>query len=300
VRERGLAALQVRAAGPEANPEIKALAKGARETGEVPVGDMGSGSDYTPFVQHLGIASINVGYGGEDNSGGVYHSVYDTFTHYTRFGDPTFAYGVALAQTGGRLVMRAADADLLPFAFANVARTVATEIDELEKLVATERDAGAAVDGLLDAKAYALAADPTLSWGPPERLEPVPTLDFGPLKAAVARLTTSAAAYDAAALRPAPAAVRAQVDVALQGAEQAITDPRGLPGRPWYVNMFYAPGLLTGYGAKTLPGVREAIEGRRWAEANAYIGRTAGVLDALSRLLDDATARLASATAQER
>jgi N-acetylated-alpha-linked acidic dipeptidase len=300
VRERALAALQVRAAGPDANPELKALAKSARDSGQVAIGDMGSGSDYTPFVQHLGIASINIGYGGEDNSGGVYHSVYDTFTHYSRFGDPTFAYGVALAETGGRLVMRAADADLLPFAFANVARTVSGEIEELEKLVATERDAGQAVDALLGAKAYALAADPKESWGPPARLEPAPALDFGPLKAAAARLTASAAAYDAAAQRPATAAARAQVDLMLQGAEQAITDPRGLPGRPWYVNLLYAPGLLTGYGAKTLPGVREAIEARRWAEASEYIGRTASALDALGRLLDAATQKLAAASAQER
>jgi N-acetylated-alpha-linked acidic dipeptidase len=296
VRDRSLAALEVRAAGPEANAEVKALAKGAREAGEIPVGDMGSGSDYTPFVQHLGVASISIGYGGEGSSGGVYHSAYDTFAHYSRFGDPGFAYGLALAQTGGRLVMRAADADLLPFTFGNVARTVATEIDELEKLVASERDQGQGVDALLDGKAYALAADPTENWGPPERLAPPPALDFAPLKAAVARLTASATAYDAAAQRPGPAALRAQVDALIQKSEQAITDPRGLPGRSWYVNLIYAPGLLTGYGAKTLPGVREAIESRQWAQAGDYIVRTAAALDALSGLLDEATRLLSTPT----
>ncbi len=294
VRDRALAGVAVRAAAPDASPEVKAMAKSAREDGQLPVGDLGSGSDFTPFVQHLGIASINLGYGGEGASGGVYHSAYDTFTHYDRFGDPGFVYGVALAQTSGRLVMRAADADLAPLAFANVARTVALEIDDLEKLAATAKEHAAAVDGLLDHKAYALAADPTLPWGPPERLEPGPGLDFAPLKAAAARLAASAKAYDAAAAHPASAARRAQVDALLQGAEQALTDPRGLPGRPWYVNLVYAPGVLTGYGAKTLPGVREAIESRRWAEAGEYIGRTAAVLDALSARLDEATRLLNS------
>jgi N-acetylated-alpha-linked acidic dipeptidase len=293
VRQRGMAAAEVRAAAPDASPEAKAAAKSLRDAGQYPVGDMGSGSDYTPFVQHLGVASINIGYGGEASSGGVYHSAYDTFAHYDRFGDPGFVYGVALAETGGRLVMRAADADLEPFAFANVASTVSTEIDDLEKLASTERERGQTVDRLLDQKAYALAADPTLSWGPPVALEPAPTLDFTPLKTAVARLKASAQVYDAAAAKPEPADRRARVDAILQGTEQALTDSRGLPNRPWYVNLIYAPGVLTGYGAKTLPGVREAIESRRWAEASEYIARTSAALDALSERLDQATRLLA-------
>jgi N-acetylated-alpha-linked acidic dipeptidase len=293
VRQRGMAMVEVNAAAPDASAETKAMDKSARETGLYPIGPMGSGSDYTPFVQHLGVASINLGYGGEGQSGGVYHSAYDTYTHYERFGDPGLVYGVALAQTGGRLVLRAADADIEPFAFGNVASTVSTEIDELEKLASTEREQGQAVDRLLGEKAYALAADPTESWGPPEELQPAPTLDFAPLKSAVTRLKESARAYDAAAARPAPADRRAQADAILQQTEQALTDPQGLPNRPWYVNLIYAPGVLTGYGAKTLPGVREAIEGRRWAEASEYIQRTAAGLDALSGELDRATRLLA-------
>jgi N-acetylated-alpha-linked acidic dipeptidase len=189
--------------------------------------------------------------------------------------------------------MRAADADIEPFAFGKVASTVSAEIDDLEKLASTEREHGETVDRLLGQKAYALAADPTESWGPPVELQPAPTLDFAPLKTAVARLKTSAQAYDAAATRPASADRRAQADAILQQTEQALTDPRGLPNRPWYVNLIYAPGVLTGYGAKTLPGVREAIEGRRWAEAGEYIQRTAAALDALSGDLDRATRLLA-------
>ncbi|MBV8684459.1 MAG: M28 family peptidase [Caulobacteraceae bacterium] len=293
VRQRGMAATDVRAAAPDATPEAKEMAKSQREAGQYPIGAMGSGSDYTPFVQHLGIASINLGYGSEGASGGVYHSAYDTFTHYERFGDPGLVYGVALAQTGGRLVLRAADADLEPFAFGSVASTVSGEIDDLEKLVSTERDQDQAVDRLLQQKAYHLAADPHERWGAPEAREAAPALDFAPLNAAVARLKASAQAYDAAATKPAPADRRAQADAILQQTEQALTDPRGLPNRPWYINLIYAPGVLTGYGAKTLPGVREAIEGRRWTEASEYIRRTATALDALSQRLDDATRLLA-------
>jgi N-acetylated-alpha-linked acidic dipeptidase len=289
VRDRAVAALEVRAAGPESTPELKARARDARETGRLPIGDMGSGSDYTPFVQHLGVASINIGFGGEGSSGGVYHSAYDTYTHFERFGDPGFDYEVALARLGGRLVLRAADAELAPFAFANVAATFAAQTDELEKMVGDKRAQAATVDRLLDQKAYALAADPTLPWGEPAREVPVPALDFAPMHAAVARLAASAKAYDAAAASLGPTAARAGVDHLLQQSEQALTDPRGLPGRPWYVNLAYAPGVLTGYGAKTLPGVREAIESARWSEAAEYILRTAAAMNALSDRLDQAT-----------
>jgi N-acetylated-alpha-linked acidic dipeptidase len=254
---------------------------------------MGSGSDYTPFVQHLGIASVNIAYGGEGQSGGVYHSAYDTFEHYERFGDPGFAYGVVMAETGGRLVLRAADADLLPLQFSDAADTVAAQVGELKRLVVTQREHAQTVDRLLDQKAFVLAADPTLTYGAPDREDAAPDIDFAPLDAAVARLKASAHAYDLAAAA-APASANAQrVDVILQGVEQALTDARGLPGRPWYRHLIYAPGMLTGYGAKTLPGVREAIEERRWAEAGDYIARTAAVLTAMSAKLDEATRLLA-------
>jgi len=254
--------------------------------------DLGSGSDYTPFVQHLGVASINLGYGGEGESGGVYHSAYDTFDHYQRFGDPGMVYGVVLAQTTGRLVLREADADLLPFQFSNLASTVAMQIDDLKKMLTTQREHAATLNNLLDRKAFALAADPTESWGPPDREDPAPVLDFADLDAAVARLKVSAAAYDKAAAIGAASGKAAATNAILQAVEQSLTDPSGLPGRPWYRHLIYAPGLLTGYGAKTLPGIREAIESRRWAEAKDYIAKTAQVLDAVSVKLTQATAAL--------
>jgi N-acetylated-alpha-linked acidic dipeptidase len=291
VRDRSMAALQVRALEPDASDELKGLARAASAGGDMPVGDLGSGSDYTPFVEHLGIAAINLGYGGEGQSAGVYHSAYDTFEHFARFGDPGFAYGVVLAKTGGRLILRTADADIIPLEFSNFAARVGEEVGELKRLLATERERSATLDRLLVQKAFALAADPTKPWGAPQAEEPVPSMDFAPLDAAVSRLRSSAGAFDAAAAAAtsAPPDRLAAANAILQGAEQAMTDPRGLPGRPWYRHLIYAPGALTGYGAKTLPGIREAIEGRRWAEASEYILRTAAALRALCDRLDAAT-----------
>ncbi|MGH6988154.1 MAG: transferrin receptor-like dimerization domain-containing protein, partial [Caulobacteraceae bacterium] len=290
VKRRAEARLEVEALAASANPEIKALAKQAEEGGDIPTSDLGSGSDYTPFVQHLGIAAINIGYGGEDQWG-VYHSAYDTYTHYERFGDPGLRYGVTLAQTAGRIVLRAADADLIPFRFDDYAAAMARQVKELETLLAKERGDHASLDRLLKADAFALAADPSLPHGAPEVEASVPDLNFAPLDRAVERLQKAAARYDAEAEaapgRSDPAAI-ARADEVLQEVEQAMTDPRGLPGRPWYVNLMSAPGVLTGYGAKTLPGVREAIEAGRWAEAQEYIGRTAQALDRVSDRLDEA------------
>ena len=296
VRDRAVAEIQVSALASGASEALKARAKKAAVSGHLPVGDMGSGSDYTTFVQHLGIPSLNIAYGGEGQSGGVYHSAYDTFEHFERFGDPGMVYGVVMARTGGRLALRAADADLLPLQFNDFADTVGGEVAELKKLLITEREKSAVVNRLLDQKAFALAADPTISWGPPDRESEVPALDFAPLDTALVRLKASAAAYDqasaaGASLQPAQLA---KANAVLQSVEQAMTDARGLPGRPWYRHLIYAPGLLTGYGAKTLPGVREAIEGRRWGEAADYIGRTAAVLNAVSAKLDEATKLLAA------
>jgi N-acetylated-alpha-linked acidic dipeptidase len=290
VARRERAAAQVAAAGPGASEEQRKLAHEAAAGGDLPFEALGSGSDYSPFVQHQGVASINLGFGGENPEFGVYHSLYDDFEHYDRFGDPGYRYGVALAETAGRIVLRAADAEVDPFAFSDLAERVGDQLDELKKLHAKAREQAAQTNKLLDADAYKLAADPTEGFGEPAREAPVPDLDFKPLEDAVARLKTSAAAYDRAAGK-APsldAARRAKLDALLQSSEQTLLDADGLPRRPWYRHLLYAPGVLTGYGAKTLPGVREAIEGKRWDEAQAYIVRTAKVLDACAGRLDEA------------
>jgi N-acetylated-alpha-linked acidic dipeptidase len=292
--DRARAGIEVRGLAPDANEDAKREAKVAATGADLPIGALGSGSDYTPFVQHLGIASINFGYGGEGEQGGVYHSQYDTYEHFSRFGDPGMVYGVVMAKTGGRLVLRTADADVVPLQFTDMAASVETNVGELHKLADGLRERSATVDRLLDHKAFTLADDPTKPTVAPEHLDVVPAIDFGPLDAATARLKASAAAYDAALAGTGSlsAEKRAKLDAAVMSVEHSLTDPTGLPGRPWYQHLLYAPGMLTGYGAKTLPGVREALEGRRWTEAQTYIGRTAAALDAARGQIDAATAIL--------
>jgi N-acetylated-alpha-linked acidic dipeptidase len=272
----------------------------AAKGGDLPIGALGSGSDYTPFLQHLGLASLNIEYRGEADQLGVYHSDYDSFEHYVRFGDPDFAYGVLEAQTVGHVVLRMADADVLPLEFGEFAETLGDYVEQLHKLTDERRGHAAEVDRLIDAHAFALTADPTRVVGPPEREAEVPQIALAPLEAAVANLRKSAQAYDAAYARVTSGEVtlstarRRELNALLQEMEQRLTDERGLPGRDWFKHLVYAPGILTGYGVKTVPGVREALEGARWAEADEYADRTAQALNAYGAQLDKATALLAA------
>ena len=242
-------------------------------TGDHRINALGSGSDYTPFLQHLGIASLNLGFGGE-SGGGSYHSIFDSFDHYTRFIDPTFEYGVALAQTAGRAVLRLADADLLPWDFTAFETTVTGYADEVMALADEMRDETERHNRLVRDDRFAVAADPTETYAPPEAEAPVPHLNFAPLQNALTGLASSAEAHDKA--RRALVAAddwlstdqARQVDEILYRTERAMTHPDGLPGRPWFVHQIYAPGFYTGYGVKTLPGVREAIEERAWDEVD--------------------------------
>ncbi|MDE2357164.1 MAG: M28 family peptidase [Alphaproteobacteria bacterium] len=290
---RAVAALRVAALAAPGDPDL-AFDVRAAAGGDLPLDAPGSGSDYEVFVHHTGIASIDVGFGGEGESGGVYHSAYDTFTHYDRFGDPGFAYGVALARTAGRLVLREADAELTPFAFSAFAQTLEAETHALEGLVQSESDDAAKVNALRAQRAFALAADPTQSWGAPAALSAPPALDFTPLEQAIGRFSAAAAAYDAAAAHPKAGAPLAEVDRLLQGAEQTLDAPDGLPGRPWYHNLAYAPGVYTGYGTKTLPAIREPIEQRQWDAAKAGIPLTAAAIDRLAQRVEAATRLLNS------
>jgi N-acetylated-alpha-linked acidic dipeptidase len=241
----------------------------------------------------VGIPSINMGYGGEDESGGVYHSAYDSFHHVTTFDDPGLKYGAALSKTVGRIVMRMADADTPPQRFGDFADTVATYLTEVKKLEADRRAEDEKRAKLLAAGDFRLASDPLKPVGSPAPEAATPHIELAALENAVDRLKASAKAYDAAYAAKGAGLAPAQRDKLnglLANIDQLLLDPRGLPGRPWFRNLVYAPGRFTGYGAKTLPGVREAIEERRFADANEYAGRTAAVLDAYSARLDQARA----------
>jgi len=295
VLERRRAAVRVAGAQPDAKPETRENAKIAAQGGDVPIGALGSGSDYSAFLEHLGIASVNLGFGGEDDNDGIYHSRYDSFDHFDRFGDPGFKYEVALAQVAGRIVMRTADADLLPMRFGDFSATLDRYVAQLHKLADDERKKADEQHKLLDAHDYELVSDPTRPVAPPERLSDVPAIDFAPLDAAAKALHASAQAFDAAyaASGSKPSAKQsAQINELMGRMEQALTDPDGLPGREWFKHMIYAPGLLTGYGVKTVPGVREALEARDWQGADKYAAITAKVLDGYRAQLDKLTALL--------
>ena len=240
---------------------------------DLPLYALGSGSDYSTFLQHLGLAALNIGFGGEGSSGGVYHSLYDDFKHHNTFVDPGSVYSGTLAETIGRIVMRAADANAPFFRYKDFASTVSDYLGEVEKLADGKRKAADAQAGALKAGQFKLAADPTKGYGEPTALKPVPHFNFAPLKDAVDRLKKSAAAYDAALDKNADNLTDAQsasLFALAREAEAALTDKTGLPGRPWYRHMIYAPGTLTGYGAKTFPGVREAIEQERFDDVDKY------------------------------
>lgn len=273
-----------------------ATALKAAETGDdLPIGALGSGSDFSTFLQHLGVPALNIGYGGEEESGGVYHSIYDSYDHFTRFDDPGLAYGATLSKTIGRMVLRIADADTPPQRFGDLATTVARYLDEVRKLADDRKAEDDTRAKLLTAGAFKLSSDPRKPVTPPRADPTTPFIELAPLANGVDALKKSAAAFDAAyaaqGAKLTPAA-RTKLNAMLQNIDQLLLSERGLPMRPWYKNLIYAPGRFTGYGAKTLPGVREAIEERRFDDANLYAKLTGEALTAYAARLDAARALL--------
>jgi N-acetylated-alpha-linked acidic dipeptidase len=298
VQRRQRAVLDVRAARKGASPELKQTARLAGVEGDIPITPLGSGSDYSAFLQHVGIAALDLGFGGEANQGGVYHSRYDSFDHFDRFGDPGFRYEVALAEVAGHIVMRTADSEVLPMRFGDFSSTLDRYVKQMHQEVDQERKAAGAQHKLLDAGAYKLAADPLHPVAPPERLSDVRTVDLAPLDTAAKKLKKSAQAYEKAYHTRAktgldiPAAQLAQINRLMGTMEQRLLDQQGLPGRPWYRNMIQAPGELTGYAPKTIPAVHEALDMRDWSRADKYAVITAHVLDGYRAQLDRLTALL--------
>jgi N-acetylated-alpha-linked acidic dipeptidase len=231
---------------------------------------LGSGSDYSSFLQHLGIPTLDLGFGGEDG-GGEYHSIYDSFDDYRRFKDPEFKYGVALSQTAGHAILRMADADLLPFDFRSLHATIDKYATELAELTDKMRESTAIENQLIKANDFTLATDPTKPEQAPAAKIEVPKLDFSALKTALDSLKKSADKLAVTWTAASQTTVNHdKLNKLLYHAEQQLLSD-GLPRRPWYRHTIYAPGFYTGYGVKTLPGIREAIEQRNWTEAQEQI-----------------------------
>jgi N-acetylated-alpha-linked acidic dipeptidase len=264
----------------------------ARDTKVFEINALGSGSDYSPFLQHAGIASLDIGFGGEGEYG-QYHSVYDSIAHFERFMDPDYAYGIALAKVGGRTVLRLADADLLPFEFTRAASRIKSYVADVQKMADTMRTDTVELNRRVDDGVFALVAGAGEKLKAPRKREPVPAFDFAPLTNAAERLTVAARRYDAGAgTAIASGKTLAPTNAILLTAERALTRAEGLPRRPWYRHQIYAPGFYTGYGVKTLPAVREAIEERNYAEATAQIPKVAAAIEAYAAEIEKAAATL--------
>jgi N-acetylated-alpha-linked acidic dipeptidase len=249
------------------------------------IGALGSGSDYSPFLQHLGIPSFNLGFGGED-PGGEYHSIYDSYDDYRRFKDPSFQYGVALAETAGRTTLRMADATLLPFDFRALYKTINGYTTELMTQLDEMRETTTLTNQLIREHVFGNATDTALHLMEPGAKDEVPYLNWSSLQNALNRLekVTGRLADTLTKSRPTGAHAVA-VNQALYRAEQQLLSDNGLPRRPWYRHSIYAPGFYTGYGVKTMPGIREAIEQRNWKEAQEQIEIDAAVLNKFSSYL---------------
>jgi N-acetylated-alpha-linked acidic dipeptidase len=274
-----------------------------RKRADLRVPALGSGSDYTAFLQHDGVASLNIGFGGEDG-GGIYHSIYDDFYWFTHFSDTDFVYGRALAQTGGTAVMRLADADLLPFEFADFADTVQTYLKELKTLLQKMQDDIRERNKEIEEGVFKAIDDPKRPLVPPRAEVVPPHLNFAPFENAVDALTRSAAeyrkAFDQANANGGAAlasASLAEVNKMLISSERKLTNAEGLPNRPWFKHQLYAPGFYTGYGVKTVPAVREAIELKQWKLADEGLVVVAHVLEDEAALISSAAAKLAALAA---
>ncbi|HEY7057658.1 MAG TPA: transferrin receptor-like dimerization domain-containing protein, partial [Vicinamibacterales bacterium] len=234
-----------------------------RQRKDFPLNALGSGSDYTAFLDFLTVASLNMDFGG-DGGGGVYHSTYDSFYWYTHFSDTDFSFGAALSRTMGTAILRLADADVLPFEFTATADALREYVGEIDKL-----------------RGESSAA---------------PSLDLTPVRKAVDRLEKAAEGYNAAQTRlltadkPSAGKELAELNRLLYTSERTFKYEPGLPRREWFKHLVYAPGFYTGYGVKTLPGIREAIEQKQWDEARTYIPIVATAIGALADQVEKATA----------
>ncbi len=286
ILERKLAALLL--FGTEDQKKEAATRKNLR------ISPLGSGSDYTTFLQHLGIASINLGFRGEGEYG-VYHSIYDSFDHYIRFMDKDFRYGVTLAKTAGRLVLRLAESETPVFRFDGFVDSLSTYVDAVEKLGDKMRKETREQNDLIDKGVYKLTFNRDKPLAAPAREDPVPHISFAGVKNALSELrltvTDLQTVIDETDFSVLTTRQRQKIDKMIYQSERYLTSERGLPRRPWFKHFVYAPGFYTGYGVKTLPAIREAIEERKWTEVVEQEIVTADVLvqytEHLSRIADE-------------
>jgi len=251
---------------------------------------LGAGSDWSGFLQFLGIASLNLGFGGE-GSGGEYHSVYDSYDHFVRFKDPGFQYGIALSKTAGRTMMRLANADVLPIDFTNFYKTVNDYVGELKTLLDNTRAETEQENKMINDKLFDLAKDPKKNFQSPKPKDVVPYLNFSELENKMAELKTQAEEFQKSYANGTQLSPEKQKELnkVLFTVERTLINEKGLPRRSWYKHQVYAPGFYTGYGVKTLPGIREGIEERHWKEAQDNIEVVAKTIEVYTNEVKQAT-----------
>jgi N-acetylated-alpha-linked acidic dipeptidase len=262
----------------------------ARARPDLRISALGSGSDYSAFLQHAGVPTLNLSFSGLDDSDGTYHSIYDDYYHFTKFLDRDFAYGRALAQTVGSLVIRLADADVLPFQFTSLADTVQTYVADLQALLKNKQTETTELNRQIEEGVFTSIADPRRGYTTPVVQSVPPSINFAPLENAASALMHAADRYkkalDGARSTLTPETIRLLNKGVIQS-ERHLTDAAGLPRRPWYRHLLYAPGFYTGYAVKTIPGVREALEQKEYAEAEREVARVAEALARETQLLDE-------------
>ncbi len=267
------------------------------------IGALGDGSDYTAFINHIGIPAADMGFGGEA-SGGIYHSIYDDFYWYTHFGDPDFAYERAESQLMGTAVMRMADAQVLPFDFTGFAEAVKKYFSNVQELLETNQASIKQQNTEIEDGVFNATSDPAKpTFAPPVAKVP-PYFNFAPLQNALSDLSESAGKLSTAWSKAQsngwtlPPATIARVNQLMMQSGPALTDAAGLPHRPWFKNMIYAPGAYTGYEAKPLPGMLEAMDRKDWTEAQSQVPREADALNRETKIIDEITSVLSGETAQ--
>jgi N-acetylated-alpha-linked acidic dipeptidase len=221
----------------------------AQVRSDVPVGDLGSGSDYTVFLQHLGVPSTDVGSTGDY---GVYHSAFDNFAWFKKFGDPDFRYEQQMARVYGLEVVRMAGADLLPYNYEDYGKEILVYLDAA-KNKAKDRFGGKALD-------FSAAVEG-------------------------ARHLEQAGAKMLQKQRKLPGDAE-RLNATLRDTERALLIPEGLPNRPWYHHAIYAPGQYTGYAAVVIPGVNEAIDSNDLKRTEQQIAALAAALQRAAMMLE--------------
>lgn len=276
----------------------------ARNELQLRIGALGDGSDYTAFIHHLGIPSADMGFGGE-SSGGVYHSIYDDFYWFTHFGDPSFEYERAESEIMGTAVMRLANADLLPFNFEDFSTAVHKYLDDVQTLLKDDQQNIRERNREIEDGVYNATNDPLKPLAPPPMESVPPHFNFAPLQNALDDLSASAGRFSkvwskaqSAGWALSPEKIE-RINTLLMQSGPALTDAAGLPGRPWFKNMIYAPGAYTGYEAKPLPGVLEALDRKNWAEAESQIPREAAALEREKKIVDEIASVLGEASSAQ-